>query len=185
VALVRGRSLVPLRAFVKETFGDHGWNRLLHELPPKSREVLDGLILPESWYDRAIDRDAVEMLFKLWRAEVPDLGRRLGSRVAKHHARFYLRPIFMIGGPMLVVRRTAAIYRDYYKGGSMSVIEQRDSGARLAIEDDMTHEWFCTETLPAFITELFALGGRRIVRLEQDVCRFRGAEHCELELEWV
>jgi hypothetical protein len=176
--------MVPFRAFVKETFGDHGWNRLLAELPPPSREVLDGLILPDSWYDRQIDKHAVETLFRLWQQEVPDLGRRLGARVAKHHARIYLRPIFLLGGPMLVVRRTAAIYRDYYQGGSMAVVEQRDSGARISIDDEMTHGWFCTETLPAFITELFALGGRRIVRLEQPVCRFTGAKHCELELEW-
>jgi hypothetical protein len=184
VALVRGRTLVPVRAFLKESFGARGWARVLAELPPPDRAVLDGLIVPDAWYERRLHSALLEQAFRFWHKEMPDLGRNLGARVAAHHDRFYLRPLIRLGGPMIVVKRAAALYREYFQGGDLSVIERRENGARLRLDDPHALRWFCGETLPGFARGIASLAGRRVVRAEQVVCRFDGADHCELELEW-
>jgi hypothetical protein len=181
---IRGRSLIPVRAFVKETFGEHGWKRFLAELAPAHRALLDGLIVPDAWYDRTIDTDQIAALAKLWAQEMPDLWRKLGARVARHHVRSYLRPLMVLGGPILVIKRAASLYREYYQGGAMAVVERRDTGARLSLEDPLQHRWFCGHSLPGFIEEFIALAGRQVVHVRQDVCTWNGAEHCELDLEW-
>jgi len=109
---------------------------------------------------------------------------RMCGRVAKHHDRFYLRPLLKLGGPMPVVRRAAALYREYFQGGEMALIERREHGARVQIDDAHAPRQFCSDTLPGFIEELIRLSGRKPVRVLQDVCRFAGASHCEIDIEW-
>lgn len=184
MSLVRGRTLVPVRAFLKESFGEQGWKRVLGELAPPDRAVLDGLIVPDAWYERRLHSELLDHTFRLWRREVPDLGRLLGARVAGHHDRFYLRPLIRLGGPNMIVRRAAALYRDYFQGGAMEVLERRDTGARLRLDDPNALRWFCSETLPGFCLEILRLTGRPVVHAKQVVCRFEGADHCELDLEW-
>lgn len=184
MALVRGRTLVPLRAFLKETFGEEGWRRLLGELAPPQRSVLEGLILPDAWYDRMIHRAMLETTARLWAEEMPDIGRRMGARVAWHHDRFYLRPLVKLGGPIVILKRASGLYREYFQGGKMAVLEQRGAGARLLVDDPHAPPFFCRETLLGFAEELIRLSGRRLVRIEQPVCRHQGADHCELDVEW-
>lgn len=182
--LVRGRILIPLRSFVKETFGEQGWNRVLGELAPAHRQVLDGLIVPDSWYPRDLHRLLIQAIVRLWQDELPDVGRRCGIRAARHHDRFYLRPLLKLGGPMMVVKRAAALYREYFQGGEMSVIERRENGGRILLADELVVREFCGETFLGFIEELVRLAGKEPVRCLQTACRFEGAEHCEFDLEW-
>jgi hypothetical protein len=184
VSRVRGRTLVPIRAGLKENFGDVGWKRVLGELPPPDREVLDGLLVPDNWYDRRLHTGLLEASSRLFGAGTPDLGHRLGVRVAQHHDRFYLRPLLRLGGPMMIVRRASSLYREYFQGGTCAVIEQREHGARLEYDDPLAPALLCRETLPAFIEELIRLGGKEVVRMSRPVCRYEGADHCELDFEW-
>jgi hypothetical protein len=186
MGLVRGRELVPVRAALKEAFGDAGWRRLLAELPPPDRAVLDGLLVPDNWYERKLHTRMIENAYRLYRAEMPGLGRRIGARVAEHHDRFYFRPLLAAGGVMMVVRRASAIYREYFQGGALSVIEQRDHGARLALDDPEAAEWLCQETMPGFVEALIQLAGRTPVRVATPVCRHRGdaTTQCEIDVEW-
>ena len=181
---VRGRTLVPVRAALKENFGDVGWKRVLAELAPTDREVLDGLLVPDNWYDRRLHTSLLDATERLFRADVPDVGRRIGARVAHHHDRFYLRPLIRLGGPMMVVRRASALYREYFQGGEMTMIEQRDNGARLQLDDPLASRFFCKETLPGFVEELIRLSGRTPLHVTMPVCRHDGADHCELDFEW-
>ncbi len=182
--LVRGRTLVPVRAFLKESFGEQGWKRLLGELPPPDRAILDGLIVPDSWYERHLHTDLIDTAYRLWRADMPTMGRAMGARVASHHDRFYLRPLIRLGGPKMLVKRAAALYREYFQGGAMSVIETRDDGATVRLDDPHASRWFCSETLPGFIHEILLLSGRKVEHAKQTVCRYDGADHCELDMEW-
>jgi hypothetical protein len=184
VALVRGRVLVPLRAFVKENFGDVGWRRLLGELPPADRQVLDGLLVEGNWYERHLHTSALEVIERLWRADLPDIGRRIGQRTARHSDRFYLRPLMRLGGVMMLVRRASSLYREYFQGGSMSVIEQRDHGARISLDDANAPRLACQETIPGFIEELVRLAGREPVHVSAPCCRYQGGDHCEIDFEW-
>jgi len=184
VSRVRGRTLVPIRASLKENFGDSGWKRVLAELAPTDREVLDGLLVPDNWYDRRLHTGMLEAALRLFRAEMPDLGKRIGARVAHHHDRFYLRPLLRLGGPMMVVRRASALYREYFQGSSLTLIEQRENGARLQLDDALAPPFFCRETLPGFIEELIRLAGREPLHVTMPVCRHEGADHCELDFEW-
>lgn len=184
MALVRGRTLVPVRAFLKESFGEQGWKRLLGELPPPDRTVLDGLIVPDSWYDRHLHTELIGASYRLWPKEMPELAASMGARVAGHHDRFYLRPLMRIGGPMMLVKRAAGLYRDYFQGGEISVIERRDTGARIRLDDVNAQRWFCNDTLPGFCREILRLSGRPVVHAKQVVCRYDGADHCEIDLEW-
>jgi hypothetical protein len=184
VARVRGRTLVPIRAALKENFGDHGWKRVLALLPPTDREVLDGLLVPDNWYERTLHTGMIEAALRLFGSEVPDLGRKIGARVATHHDRFYLRPLLRLGGPMMVVRRASALFREYFQGSSLTMIEQRENGARLQLDDPEAPRFFCKETLPGFIEELIRLSGRTPLGVTEPVCRHQGADHCELDFEW-
>ena len=181
---VRGRTLVPIRAALKENFGDAGWRRVLAELPPSDREILDGLLVPDNWYERTLHTSLLEASLRLFRGEVADVGKRIGARVAHHHDRFYLRPLIRLGGPMMVVRRASSLYREYFQGGSLTLIEQRENGARLQLDDPLAPPFFCKETLPGFVEELIRLAGREPIHVTMPVCRHEGADHCELDFDW-
>jgi hypothetical protein len=185
MAKVRGRTIIPVRAFLKENFGDVGWRRVLAELPGTQRAVLDGLMLQDSWYDRAMHSALLEVALRVLGGADPTLlGRRIGARIARHHDKLYLRPLLKLGGPRIVVRRAAALYRDYYQGGEMSVVEEREAGGVLRIDDPSAPRLFCDATLPGFAEELIRLAGQEPVFVRQIACRFAGAAFCELDIEW-
>ncbi len=184
MALVRGRTLVPVRAALKENFGDVGWKRVLAELAPTDRAALDGLLVPDNWYERNLHTDMMEAALRLFRSDAPDLGKLIGARVARHHDRFYMRPLLRLGGPTMVVRRASSLYREYFQGGTLTMIEQRETGARLQLDDPLASRFVCRETMPAFVEELIRLSGRTPVHVLTPVCRYEGADHCELDLEW-
>jgi hypothetical protein len=179
-ALCRGRVLVPLRAIVKETFGDTGWKRLLGELSPKQAQVLCGLIVPDAWYERSLHLSFMETSLRLWSSEVPDLGRRMGIRAARHNDRFYMRPLLKLGGPVLIAGRAAAIYREYFQGSELAIVERRDCAVRVRLDDPLAPRAFCEQVMTGYLEELVRLTGRTPIRVEQDVCRFRSADHCEI-----
>lgn len=184
MARVRGRALVPMRAFIKESFGDLGWKRLLAELAPPHREILDGLIVPDAWYERDLHAATLAAIERLFRAEVPDLGRRLGFREAAHQDRFYLRPLLHIGGARLAIRLAASIFRDYFQGASLSVIEQRSRGARLQLDDPLASRFFCSEILPAVVEAIIQLAGGKPVYVRHEACRHEAAPFCEIDAQW-
>src|SRR5258708_5873174 len=80
--------------------------------------------------------------------------RRGGGGVAEPHARFYGRRVLKRGGPMAVVGRAASLYRDYFQGGEMSIVERREQGGRVPLDDPHCPPQFCGETLLGFIEEL-------------------------------
>jgi hypothetical protein len=184
MALVRGRTLVPVRASLKEQFGESGWRRILAEAAPADRAVLDGLIVPDNWYERHLHTHLIEAAERLFRGVEPDVGKNIGKRVAAHHDRFYLRPLLRLGGPLMVVRRASSIYREYFQGGEMHMIEQREHGARIQLDDPHAPRFFCQETLVAFCAEVVRLAGRDILHATAPACRHDGADHCEIDLEW-
>lgn len=175
---------MPMRAIVKETFGDTGWNRLLGELSPKQAQILSGLIVPDAWYDRGLHVSLLDTALRLWSSEVPDLGKRMGIRAARHNDRFYMRPLLKLGGPVLITGRAAAIYREYFQGSELTVVERRESAVRFRLDDAMASRAFCEDVMTAHMEEMIRLTGRMPVSVRQDVCRFRNADHCEIDVEW-
>jgi hypothetical protein len=183
--MTRGRNLIPLRAFVKETYGDKGWQAFLTELSAKTRAVFDGLILEDAWYDRSIDVEATQTLRRLWQAGDPYVVRKLAARTAHHHDRVYMHPLLTHGDPLPLLRRAAAEYREYYQSGALAVIETRPDGIRLQLDDPHSAEVFCTESLPGFLEEIIRLSGRKVAHVRQEACRFHGAEKCEIDVAWA
>ena len=184
MAKVRGRTIIPVRAFLKESFGDHGWKRVLAELTPAQRTIVDGFMLPDSWYEREVHSALLRAAVKVHGHDMPDVSRRIGVRVAQHHDKFYIRPLLKLGGVKMVVKRAASLYRDYYQGGEMILIEQRDSGGRLRVEDPDAPAELCEGTLIGFIEEIIRLAGREPVFVKQSACKFAGGTACEIDFEW-
>jgi hypothetical protein len=180
---VRGRNLIPLRAFVKEKYGDKGWAAVLAGLSPKAREVMEGLILEDNWYDRAVDVEAVDAILRLAHKDDATLARQLAARIADHHERVYMRPVLK-QGPLALLRRAAAEWREYYQGGTLSVIETRERGVRLELHDPEASDLFCGQSLPGFLEAVLRLGGAKDVHARQTACRYRGAPCCEIEVDW-
>ncbi len=185
-AKVRGRNLIPLRAFVKERYGDEGWKRFLAAVTPRYRPIWDGLIAEWTWYDRTIDTDGLAALKKVFGEEDGDVVRRLAMRVARHHDRLYMRPILILGGPHLLFRRAGALYQEYYQGpGTLTLVEEGDRWARVVLDDPAAPPAFCEESLPGFMEEIIRLAGRWPVVTRQETCTHRGGARCALYAAWL
>src|SRR5215813_12724478 len=142
---VRGRLVMPGRAFVKEQFGENGWQRVLAQLAPADRKIVDGLILSESWYEVELYNRFYEAILREFSGELNNLALQLGRHAAEMNVPLFHRILIRFGSPQGMFGRAAAIWKEYFDQGRMEVIERGENYTRVVLHDDYVRPWFARE----------------------------------------
>ncbi len=78
---VKGTGILPIRKFIKESFGQEGFDRWLNELSEEARQIYSGTILATNWYpakEMYIDPDKVmcDLFYKERQYELTPLSQK-------------------------------------------------------------------------------------------------------------
>ncbi|HJZ85994.1 MAG TPA: hypothetical protein VKN99_12530 [Polyangia bacterium] len=181
---VRGRVFVPVRAFIKERFGEAGWERVLARLAPQDRQIVDGFVLSEGWYDLPLYQRMFDAIRAEFAAEMPNLGYHIGQKSAEMNVPLFHRMLMRFGSPAGVFVRAAALWKEYFDQGRMEVIERGENHYRVLMYDEHARPWLAAEILPGWAAKVVEMTGHEVVASRLDTVHEGKPPGYEIYVEW-
>jgi hypothetical protein len=179
----RGIGLSASRAYVKERFGEPGWQELLAALPDeRTRAIWDAIIAPDGWYAGALyDRflDALASCF----GETAAVGEELGRRIARAeiHHRIFLHDLADLGRAL---DESPRLWNAYFSEGAIRVTRRRSDELDLALDNPGVHRMVCGELVVGWGSEILEAAGATIVENTHHRCVARGDGACAYRIRW-
>jgi hypothetical protein len=181
--MLKGAAFISTLAFVDLRFGEEGRARLLRALSPEDRAIVQGIVLPISWYP-------LQSFINLLRAMDVTLGRadlslsiERGRFAAIHNITKLRRTLLKLISPVWIVNKATGIWPSHHSSGRWESVQTSPRSAtatlyELAIVDDV----FCA-TMRGWIIGLFSIGGTK-VQVTHSKCRKHGGDACIFDASW-
>jgi hypothetical protein len=185
---VKGTLLVHLRAFVVRDFGDAGWERLVAQVPPADRALLDGLLLVGGWIPVGVWNRAVQVFLTNNYADPAGAMAEVARFVADSDLHSIFRLVLKVGAPDFILGRTQSIYNRYFEAGTFvpKKIAARHWVASLTAprdEEQGPGVFSCDAGISAWLKHALQLSGVQPTVVHSR-CRFSRAPSCEYDLKW-
>jgi len=182
----RGTVLLARKAFVEKRHGPLAWRRVLARLPGADRCILEGQLLPISWYPLALNLrldDAIASeLSPDHRDQIfLDMGRMSAEVNLKGSHAAWVRP----GDPHYLLGQAPVIYRFYYSRGHRTYTQLSDTSGVLRTYDAESVTRTDCLTVCGWYQRAIELCGGREVAVRETQCRSGGAAHCEYLCAWA
>jgi hypothetical protein len=182
---VKGAAITARVRYVREHFGEEGYQKLLAALSPEHRERLGGRILPHEWVPFDIFAALAVAIDRLFGKGDLQLCFEMGRYAAEVNLPSLYRIFYRFGSPMFIFRKAARLWEVHYTSGKLIPIEDRPGAIHLEIEAfDTPHRAHCMSVL-GWGAKSIELSGGTVKRAEETRCRTRGDEVCSLALEWA
>jgi uncharacterized protein (TIGR02265 family) len=185
VARIKGSVLITRLNLLRKHGGAERLQQVLQRLPAADRKVLEGVILPISWYSMELnlrlDAAMADVLSPSDRVRAfIDMGRASAEENLNGPHHVFIRK----GDPHFLLSHAPEIYRLYYAVGTRSYekIGARTGVLRTVGADNATAE-DCL-TIIGWYQRAIEMSGGRDVRVEHTKCRARGSGHCEYHCSW-
>ncbi|MRR06613.1 MAG: hypothetical protein EG828_06670 [Deltaproteobacteria bacterium] len=121
---IKGTSIISMKKFVYQRFGQDGLDRLLAGLPQGSKELLGGTVLANNWYPA---RDGMfvptEAVCRLFYGGDPKGAWEVGAFSAQDSLRGIYRFFVRIATVPFLLQKTSSVFSTYYTPGKMEVAE--------------------------------------------------------------
>jgi hypothetical protein len=181
---VKGAAITARLRFVRERHGDAGLRRLLDEVSPAARAALDARVLPQAWvpYDHFVEvAVTADRLFG--RGDLA-LCQEMGRHAAEVNLPTLYRIFYRLGSVQYILRKAAQLWSVHYDSGQLAAMEEGAGATRLEIVAfERPHRAHCLSVL-GWAARSIELSGGTVLKAEEERCRTRGDESCEIVLRW-
>jgi hypothetical protein len=181
VAKICGGSVLSLRTFLEQRYGDGTFERLVERLPPEHAEALRGITLPVNWYP-------VEAFLGVLHAaegETRDdeLWERYGAYAAEFEITAFQRFVLRFTSPVFFLDRAGRMWNRFHDSGEWQV-EGGDKHLRGALSGfAVVDEKYC-RVLTAWILQAARMTGVH-GEVIHTACRAHGAPACVFTGWWT
>lgn len=180
---IKGVVLLSRRQFVRENFGEAGWESVLEALPAEVRDELEP-IFATKWYafeiGERLDQAIVDVLGGGETSVFEELGAKSAQRSLEREHRTFLTP----GDPQAFMRKANLIYRFYYDTGRR---EYEQSGPNSGVMTTYEAETFSAAdclTVIGWYKEALRRCGAEDVEVVEEECRAKGGSCCRYRFRW-
>lgn len=180
----KGVAVLARLKWVQQVHGDAGFTRFLAALPPSTRDAVDARILPHGWVSFQVFIDVLVTLDGLFGQGDLSLCRELGGWAAAENLPRVFKIFFRFGSPTFIFDRAAKLWSSHYDSGTLVVVDREETAARLVISDFAApHRAHCLSVL-GWAAKSIELSGSEVTYAEEEKCRTRGDEACEMVVRW-
>ena len=182
---IKGGVLVSRLAYIPAVGGAGALLRVMARLSAADREILQGYLLPTSWYpldlNLRLDNAIAEELFAHDpRSGFLEMGRASAQKSLTGSQSMFLKA----GDPHFLLAQAQVIYRMYYAVGKRSYEKSGPKSAVLRTSDaEAVTTTDCLTVVGWHIRALELCGASGVVVTEPR-CRAKGDPVCEYELSW-
>ena len=180
---VKGNILKARVGFVKDRFGEAGWQKVVACLPEGDRKVLKS-VTNVAWYDfdlgARLDKAIVSALAGGDRRVFEEMGRASArENLTTVHGSF-LQP----RDPQKFMAKAPLIYNFYYDTGHRTWQPTGPTSGVLTTFDSETFSTADCATVVGWHKEALAMLGARNIEIVEEACRARGDDVCRYKVSW-
>lgn len=181
---VKGAAISARLQFVRERHGEAGVRRLLDAMPEAQRSVLEARVLSHAWAPFDVFVEVAATADRLFGKGDLALCTEMARYAAEVNLPTLYRLFYRLGSPQYILRKAAQLWSVHYDSGRLAVMEEGQGKVRLEIvEFEEPHRVHCLSVL-GWAARSIELSGGSVLRAEEEHCRARGDETCELVLCW-
>jgi hypothetical protein len=182
---VKGAAITARLRFVRERQGEAGLKRVLQALPEAGRAALEANVLPGAWVPYDVFVDLCVTIDRLFGRGDLALCHEMGRYAADVNLPTLYRIFYRLGSPQFILRKAAQLWSVHYDSGKLATIEEGKGAVRLEMVGfERPHRAHCLSVL-GWAARSVELSGGAVKSAEEERCRTRGDEICELALRWV
>jgi hypothetical protein len=183
--LVKGVSVASTRDFVKEKFGENGFEKWLKALSPGSKEIFAGHVHPNQWYPpkesiSVPTKTVCDVFYKGHVKGAHELGMHSAEAGVKGLTRFFLR----FASPGYVMERGGKIFTGYYKPSALSVIWHSKNSGTLNITKFDGIDKYIEHRISGWIERMLRMCGSPEVKVTIKSSMAKGDKSTEFFVEW-
>ena len=184
MARCKGLNLSSRLRYVQEVHGEEAVKKLLAELAPATRELLERHVLPHEWVPFSTFIDLNVVADRLHGKGDLALCREMGAWAAAANLPRIFRLFYRFGSPMFLFERAAKLWSAHYDSGRMETRRDDDGTLFLSIHEfDEPHRAHCLSVL-GWIIRSIELSGAKVNFAEERKCRLAGDDCCEVAASW-
>ncbi len=180
---VKGNIIKARIGFVKDRFGEAGWEKVLSSLSASDRTAINS-VLNVSWYDfglgERLDKAIVSALGAGDTRIFEDIGRASARENLRGVHSNFLKP----ADPLKFLEKAPMIYRFYYDVGHRTWEQTGPASGFLTTYDSDTFSVADCATVIGWHKEALAMLGATNVAIVEETCRARGGTVCRYKVTW-
>ena len=180
----KGSVLLGTIRFLRERFGEEGFQKVVARLDPEERQRLESPILPSVWYPLSFLLGIMRAAKAEFGASVPDIHSQMGRASADFALSSMYSMVFKITSTQWIISRAAAVFASYYDTGKMSVVENGKGFAVLEMIEFAEPAPELCERIGAWCARVLEQCGEKSVKVEHNQCRCRGDSTCRFTAQW-
>lgn len=186
---VKGNALGGFKQYVSTRHGARGLARWIERMDPQDVALIEGLILPNSWYPVRIWNGLVDRYVALYGEGDPQSFRPVADAIADGDLHSFFKVLLKAASPAMVLRRAGSLWERYFDVGTMEGTELAAKHFLVRLTAPRLPERgpgavTCAAGIPAWQERSLGLAGARNPRARHTQCRFRGAVLCEFDVTW-
>jgi hypothetical protein len=183
-AHVKGTAFLGTTRFLKETFGEQGFQKIAERLSPEERERVQAPMLPSAWYPLSLLVAVMRAAKAEFGGTMPDIYREIGRASADYSLTTVYSLVFKVGSTQWIISRATAVFSSYYDTGKMVVSENGKGSATLEISDFSEPAPELCERIAGWCVRTLEHCGAKWARMEHPQCRCRGDGTCVFKATW-
>jgi uncharacterized protein (TIGR02265 family) len=184
VQQVKGSVLKSRLAFVEQTAGPEGVERVLATLAPDDRRAMRDLV-PVQWCPFDLGQRLDAAIVAVLAQGNPQFFERLGAASAESNLTGVHRAFVTAGDPQAFLAKAPQIYRLYYGTGRREYTKTGERSAVLTTYDAETFSVPDCATVVGWHRKALEMCGAGGVEIVEDECRARGGTVCRYRVSWA
>jgi uncharacterized protein (TIGR02265 family) len=186
-ARIKGGVLLSRLRFLRDRGGEALVGQVLGRLSADDRSVLQGFLLPTSWYPLDLNLRLDQAIADGVSPQAPDeVFREMGRVSAQANLTAGAQAAFVRpNDPHGLLSQAPTIYRHYYAVGYREYERLTERSARIRTYNAESVTATDCLTIAGWHQRAVELCGGKSVKVVEEKCRAKGDDHCAYRIEWA
>ena len=181
---VKGSAIAARLRWVCEHHAEAGLARLLAELEPEHRRLVEDKILASAWVPYRLFVDLNVSADRLFGTGDLQLCYTMGRYSAETNLPTLYKLFYKLGSPLFIFDKAASVWELHYDSGKLVPVPEGPDAVRLKmLAFGAPHRAHCLSVL-GWAVKSAELSGAEIHYAEEERCRTRGDASCEIAVRW-
>ncbi len=185
MANMRWQSFAGVIKYLRNTYGEKGFQRIVDSLEPQDREVVMTKDQTLPWYPARAFMNLITAADKIFGTGDRSMCRLIGAFSANESFNGIYRVFIQFTNPRFVINRAALLWRMVYDSGNAEIEYIDNKKVIFRVKDfDSPDKSLCIE-IGGYLERVIGMSGAKNVQLSEKQCRVSGGKFCEYEISWT
>lgn len=182
---VKGSAVATLPVFVKEKFGEDGFQKWLDSLSPEAQGVFAKNVIPVGWFplEQILSKPTKKICDLFYNGKLKgawDSGRFSAEQGLKGVYKVFIK----LGSAAFITKKASSILPTYYEPSEMKVADLQSNNAIIHITKFEDASEIIDNRIGGWMEKALELSGYKTVNISITKSLARGASFSEFQVSW-